>query len=500
PLTPAQSATLVGALFGRSERALPDELRARIVEPSGGNPLFIEETVRTLIADGVLVREAEGWVVRPGAGGSGPPQTIHGLLLGRIDRLPSAARRALHEAAVVGPTFAQALLRQVAADPESLDAALATLVDDGLIVPAGDAVAAAYRFSHGLFHEVAYQNLLARRRTELHGRIGEAIERQCGGVPARLEDLQALGHHFRLGADQPRAARYLIAAGDWARGLYANADAIRSYELALEALAACSDHEGRTVEVEERLGDVLAPDGRIADALLHLEAARTARSRQGDSIGQARLLRKIAALRWEGGDRAGAGRCLDDALALIADEPPHIEHGKLHQELGQRAFRGGDHAAALRWTQRAIDEVERLCALEPEATADDERERSAAFALALNTQGAALARCDRLAEAIARLERSVEVARAADLPQVECRALSNLGVLYSSRDPQRAIDACERGLQTAQRIGDVGLQSRLYANLAVAYCTLTNRCDERGVGAARSAIDIDRRTGQLDHL
>ncbi|HEX6019900.1 MAG TPA: hypothetical protein VFZ28_17535, partial [Burkholderiaceae bacterium] len=303
-----------------------------------------------------------------------------------------------------------------------------------------------------------------------------------------------------LGADRPRAARYLVAAGDWARGLYANADAIRSYELALETLAACSGLEGRAVEVEERLGDVLAPAGRIADALRHLEAARTARSQQGDSIGQARLLRKIAALRWAGGDRAGAGGCLDDALALIADEPPHIEHAKLHQELGQRAFRSGDHAAALRWTQRAIDDVERLSALEPEATADDERERSAAFALALNTQGAALARCDRLDEAVARLERSGEVAHAADLPQVECRALSNLGVLYSSRDPQRAIDACERGLQTAQRIGDVGLQSRLYANLAVAYCTLTNRCDERGVGAARSAIDIDRRTGQLDHL
>jgi adenylate cyclase len=73
-------------------------------------------------------------------------------------------------------------------------------------------------------------------------------------------------------------------------------------------------------------------------------------------------------------------------------------------------------------------------------------------------------------------------------------------VLYSSRDPQRAIDACERGLETAQRIGDLGLQSRLSANLAVAYCTLTNRCDERGMTAAHEAIRIDRSTGQLDHL
>lgn len=497
PLSPDQAATLAGALFGRPASGLPAELRDRIVGPSGGNPLFIEETVRTLIADGVLMHTPEGWGWRPGVGTSGPPQTIHGLLLARIDRLPPAARRVLHEASVIGPTFAESLLREVAADPQSLAAALASLVDGGLIVPLGDG---AYRFRHGLLHEVAYHNLLARRRSELHTRIGGAIERRCGGAPQRLEDLRSLGQHFRLGADKPRGARYLIAAGDWARGLYANADAIGAFEAALETLADCGDPEGRTVEVDEKIGDVLAPAGRIADALHYLEAARAARSRVGDATGQARLLRKIAALRWEGGDRALARRCLDDALALLTDLPTDIEHARLHQELGRQAFRGGDNAAALRWTQRALDDVDRLAQVEPEATADHERDRSGVFALALNTQGAALARLDRLEEAVARLERSVEVARAADLPQVECRALSNLGVVYSSREPRRAIEACERGLQTAQRIGDLGLQSRLYANLAVAYCTLTNRCDEKGVGAARSAIAIDRRTGQLDHL
>ena len=52
----------------------------------------------------------------------------------------------------------------------------------------------------------------------------------------------------------------------------------------------------------------------------------------------------------------------------------------------------------------------------------------------------------------------------------------------------------------AKKIGDLGFQSRLYANLAVAYCALTNRCDEQGVGAAHAANDLDRRFGQLDHL
>jgi adenylate cyclase len=52
----------------------------------------------------------------------------------------------------------------------------------------------------------------------------------------------------------------------------------------------------------------------------------------------------------------------------------------------------------------------------------------------------------------------------------------------------------------AKKIGDLGFQSRLYANLVVAYCALTNRCDDQGVGAANAAIDLARRRGQLDHL
>ena len=73
-------------------------------------------------------------------------------------------------------------------------------------------------------------------------------------------------------------------------------------------------------------------------------------------------------------------------------------------------------------------------------------------------------------------------------------------MLFSTHDPARAIETCEQGLALARRIGDLGLQSRLLANLAVAYCALTDRCDDRGVGAAQSAVELDRRLGQMDHL
>jgi hypothetical protein len=94
----------------------------------------------------------------------------------------------------------------------------------------------------------------------------------------------------------------------------------------------------------------------------------------------------------------------------------------------------------------------------------------------------------------------VAVAQEQGLLNVACRSYANLGVLYSELDPGRSIETCLTGLETARKIGDLGFQSRLYANLAVAYCALTDRCDEDGVRAAEAAIDLDRRLGQIDHL
>lgn len=103
-------------------------------------------------------------------------------------------------------------------------------------------------------------------------------------------------------------------------------------------------------------------------------------------------------------------------------------------------------------------------------------------------------------EAVTHIERSMAVAEEAGLLQAACRGFANLGVLYSTLDPARAIETCTRGLELAKKVGDLGFQSRLYANLAVAYCALTNRCDQAGLGAAQAAINLDRRLGYLDHL
>ena len=494
PLSQSDSEDLLAEWFGDSTRLFPERLRALILERAGGNPLYLEEVVRGLVAAGLLVRDGLTWRCTEEAATAQVPATLHGLLLARVDRLERAERQVIQEAAVIGPRFEVPLLKAVSAEPAGVDAALGALVSADLVMPGPD-----HRFRHGLLQEIVYQNILVARRTELHSRVGAALETQGVGGPESLDRLVALGHHWALGDDKRRGARYLMAAGDWARGVYANADAIQHYRQALDALEHCDAVETERLVARERMADLLGPTGRRGSALGEYDIVEAGYRAAGDAPAQARILRKMGGLHWDAGDRARAQQCFEGGLTLLDDDREHIEQAHLYQEMGRLAFRSGDSQRAVEWAEQARLHAERLAA-DPALDADGRGEAVTAAAQSHNTLGVAFARLNRLEEAVAHIERSVALAGESGLLQAACRGLANLSVLYSTLDPARAIETCTAGLEMAKKIGDLGFQSRLYANLAVAYCALTNRCDEQGVGAAHAAIDLDRRLGQLDHL
>ena len=462
PLTAGDCGALLDAFFGRSPGGVPDGLRELVVRRSGGNPFYLEEIVRGLIASGVLRHESDGWHCTTDTAAVEVPATLQGLLLSRVDRLPPAVRRVAQEASVLGLVFDASLLRAVASEPGGCHAALEALEDAELVdevTPAAGAPPSPsqpddryrrYRFTHGLVHEVIYQNLLVRRRTELHDRAGRALEAlvEREDRPRRLEDLEALGYHFSRSADRIKGARHLVAAGDWARAMYANADAVRNYELALRTLEECAPSDGEHVAVEERLGDVLGLMGRREPALVRFAAVLHAAAARGDRPAQARLHRKMAALHWNAGQRELARQTLEAGLALLDGEGNHIELAHLYQEMGRLLFRSGDSAGAIVWAERALVQAEPLVprAGQSEPRADEARkEAAAAMSHAYNTLGVALARVERLDEAVRHIERSVDVAQTHGLLQAACRGYANLSVLYSTVDPGQAIETCRSG-------------------------------------------------------
>ncbi|MFB3819437.1 MAG: tetratricopeptide repeat protein [Candidatus Methylomirabilales bacterium] len=500
PLSADQVESLLAACLGPGG-GLPDRLRGLIVRRAGGNPFYLEEMLRGLIAQGALVRGASGWTCGADPVSLEVPPTLQGLLLARLDRLPAGARRRIQEAAVLGPVFEEDMLRLLSSPSDDSPDALDALLDAELLteepVREGEGPGRRYRFTHELVREVIYQSLLAGPRAELHARAGGALECLCAGNrPRRLEDLEVLGHHFSLSADRPKGVRYLVAAGDWARGIYANDDAVRLYQRALETLRLCDDGAAERHSVCERLGELLALTGRREAALEHYRTAQEGYRTAADRPAEARVYRKTGRLHWEAGDRERALECFRAGLALLEGNGEHVEMAALCQEMGRLAFRGGDNHRAIEWAERALAHAEKLAAEDEEGR----REAAAATAHAYNTLGISLARLGDLDRAVARIERSIAVAEAHGLLQTACRGYTNLGVLYSALDPGRAIQTSLQGLEVAKKIGDLGHQSRLYANLAVAYCALTDRCEDEGIRAAEAAAELDRQLGQLDHL
>ena len=218
----------------------------------------------------------------------------------------------------------------------------------------------------------------------------------------------------------------------------------------------------------------------------------------GDRIASARILRKIGRLLWDAGKREqGRGalcrsrssargcRCADRAGASVAGTRAAGVSNR--RQCPGRKMGGRQRSTARAPCRRGQD-------------AEIVRDAALVTAEALNTKGVALARLGRNSEAVREVERSVEVAEAAGLPGAACRGYTNLSVLYTTINPAGAIEVCRRGLEVARRIGDLGFQARLLANLAVACCTFTDRCSQEGVPAAEKAIEIDRALDQREHL
>jgi class 3 adenylate cyclase len=111
PLTDADSRAMVSNLL--EIESLPDRVRDLIMARAEGNPFFVEEVVRMLIERGVIVPQGDHWVATDEVGGVEIPESLHGLLLARIDQLPDSAKRSLRVAAVIGRQFPVRVLERV---------------------------------------------------------------------------------------------------------------------------------------------------------------------------------------------------------------------------------------------------------------------------------------------------------------------------------------------------------------------------------------------------
>ncbi len=433
-------------------QTLPPLLETIVEEKCKGNPFFIEEITRVLVDSGLLMPEADGkWRVRPDLAQLELPETISGLIISRLDRLPAPERNTLQVASVIGVRFGFDLLHGVyphRVSEEELRTRLEALEEEGLTLLERVSPVLEYLFRHVLVREVTYETLLFAIRRELHRKIGAYIEEHYADNPAQVYDL--LAHHYDQGQRWDKAVHYLLLAGDEARSKYANESAIAYYRRALEI----APHDPRAAEAYRSLGDVYQHIGRYEEAL---RCYRQALEVAGSSEQRASLLRRIARAYERQGRYDRALEHLHRAMDLLREEPASLEVSRIYGAMGWVLMRRGEYDQALEYCGRGLEYLKDW----PE----DEGVQRARAEL-YHTLGSIASSRGNYAEAIEFHEESIRLREALqDLPGL-ANSYNNLAFVYWQQGQYDQTSAyLHRSLEIRQRIGESYGIAASYNNL-----------------------------------
>jgi DNA-binding SARP family transcriptional activator len=381
------------------------------------------------------------------AAGTDLPSGVRDLLASRIAGLSRTATQLLTAASVLGRRFEPDLVREASGrSPEETATAIDELVAHGLLASAGDL----YDFTHPKLREYAYESATAARRRLVHARAGTALERRVRRHP----ELAAIAaQHLERGGRDADAAELYARAGDHARTVFANAEALAHYRsaLALGHMNAPALHEA--------VGDLLTLQGAYRQAIASYETAAA-------FGGSSDVERKLGGVHHRLGDWDAA-------------DAHYAEGGDDARVLADRSLNA--HRAG------RLDDARSLARRALELAGDDR-----SLAQAHNVAGIV----GSGAEACAHLEASLELAERLKDPSAIVAALNNLAL--ATGDPERGLALEERALDLCTRIGDRHREAALHSNLAD-LLRAAGRADDAAEHLVRSAA-IFADVGSPDEL
>jgi DNA-binding SARP family transcriptional activator len=220
-----------------------------IYRETGGNPLFVVETIASLRDEGRLPQSAEDWQRDFRAERVTIPAQVQTLIEARLNRLDDLSRQIITTAAVMRSSFRADTLQTVSgrSEWETLEG-LERLLAGGLLV---EQAADEFTFSHDKIRQVAYNGLSQLRRKLLHRRVAETMEKRHRDREKIIAG--RLAYHYEQAGVQDKALDYHIQAGHAAREQYAHAAAIEHYQKAVALLKAQEDFE-QAAQISMQLG------------------------------------------------------------------------------------------------------------------------------------------------------------------------------------------------------------------------------------------------------
>ncbi|MCP4544086.1 MAG: tetratricopeptide repeat protein [Chloroflexi bacterium] len=454
PLSKRSSRALVDEILQKVDH-IPVTLRDLIVEGAEGNPFYVEELIKMLIEDGVIVRGEEKWCIElDRLADVRVPPTLTGILQARLDSLPPEEKMILQRASVVGRLFWDAVVAELTDDEteaEQVDVLLNAVKDRELIFRRERSAftnAGEYIFKHAILREVVYDTVLLKLRRVYHKQVAQWLEVHAG---ERIDEyLSLIAGHYELSGGMAEAVAYLRRAGEEALRASAYRDAVRAFERALTLLPVAScDQETLLIHI----GYALLRLGDYAEANQHLEHGLTLARQCDDDENCAAALDYLGIIARELGNFDEARSRFEESLILArrANDWIRIAHG-LH-ELGWVDIRQGVYAMARDRLNESLTLSQAL---------GDQR----SVARALNGLGAVAMLLREPEEAKSCLMESITLAREmGDLCRV-AEALNDLGeTARTERDYAAARRHYQETLNISQEIGHQMLAAVSLGNL-----------------------------------
>jgi predicted ATPase len=548
PLTRRETRQLVEEIL-RYAQSIPHALREMIVGAAEGNPFYVEELIKMLIDQGVIVPDAADWRVDASRLVEvRVPPTLRGVLQARLDGLTPWEKTVLQRASVIGREFWDGALeefsRRARARGESGESdaapALAALRRRELIYKRESSTftgTAEYTFKHAILRGVTYENILKRDRRRLHREAAEWLVGCSGG---RVEEHAAvIAEHFERARETARAAEWYGRAGGQARASYAPEAAIGFYSKALDFARGAPEPGSQDTTPRARqhikwhdgLGEVVTMQARYAEATSAYESMRDAAESVGDLVAQARAWNGLTAVReYQGNNRAAlesASRAEQLARAAGGVAAARSELAVALNRHGLASHRLGDATSVMELGRQLL------------AISDGMNEgRRHARANGLRLLGVAHETSGRFAEADECFEQALSLLRETGDRRNVGFMLNNLGVVaHLQGDCSAAVARYEEALAIFREVGErtcelpglgnlagaqVGLgeyeaaeanlrQAVAWAGttghfaLSMIYCYLAESLCGQGkngeaLEAARTALDLGLKTENQDYI
>ncbi len=366
----------------------PPALAARIAARAEGNPFYVEELLNYIAGAG----RSPGQVVldESAVAELQLPDTLHSLILSRIDALRERPRQTLKVAGVIGRLFRATMLPGVYPSMGDLDEVvehLGTLSDQDLVA-LDQAESLTYLFRHVVTQEVSYASMPFALRSSLHRRVGEYIE------ATEADDLEphldVLAHHFWLGDDADKKRHYLLRAEESARRRYANDLAIdygerlltlvdgpdradvllrlgrvleltgdwgRAEQVAQEALtlAEAAGDGGIVARCEAALAEVARKHGNYDEAFDRLTRAAETFRAVADETGLGLVYHVFGTIAAQRGDLPGARQAYQQSLEIRTRLNDRAALASLYSNLAIVAQFDGDYPEARNASERALE-------------------------------------------------------------------------------------------------------------------------------------------------